>query len=626
MSGIEAAGLALAILPLIVSAAEHYEDCFHPFLQYKNFAREADFFRKLFGVQKVIFKNQCGILLQELVDHDAALAVLNGAHHLSHVSDELERRLDELLGESKEPCVSIIETIHDKLSDIESESQQLGATIEQERQVSSATMIFSLLSLLAKLFKKDTQSVGNKAWRSRVAKKLRFCFGSSSRLDQNLAALRSLNDDFVVLSQQITKSAVSQKQASKTLAEASFMEVKRYQTIRQASCQVYEALSKACTKHTEHHAQFCVEVQQEVAKGSHGSQLKFMMAFSPLNLVGSLQQDDRLWFVVNSIIGDNATDPKCETTENEHKIGLAQSLKRQIEPSQVAFTKKQKKSVRFHTSTPAPSLTAIPVPSSSTSFDSMRKDLCDYLRRCVRRPTHEGLCACLLENSGSCKNILYPLSTATCSQRRQATSLGQLISSVTEQGYNSKIPLFERVRLAKNLAIAVLQYHATPWLATAWRSEDVYFFGLESSSSMQTAPSLSSPHLNVKIRESDEQSSRASAFPPHEVARNALLFSLAVVLLEIAHSARLETMYRPVDHMSGQENSYTRFFAARRLAKFEYSTLGPRYHNVVERLVECDFGCGDDLANRQLQAAIHDEVVCPLEQLEQGLRKLYLGT
>ena len=77
--------------------------------------------------------------------------------------------------------------------------------------------------------------------------------------------------------------------------------------------------------------------------------------------------------------------------------------------------------------------------------------------------------------------------------------------------------------------------------------------------------------------------------------------------------------------MNGQENLYTEFLVARRLAKDEYSVLGPRYHKIVERLVECDFGCGDDLSSRQLQAAIHNEIVWPLDQLEQGLRKLCLG-
>ena len=135
MSGIEAAGLALAILPLIVSTTQRYEDCFRPFLKYKRFAKEADGFRKLFGVQKAIFRNQCGILLQELVAHDAAMAILNGARHLSGFESDLERQLNELFGESKEPCAAIMNAIHDKLSDMESESQQLETTIEQERQV-----------------------------------------------------------------------------------------------------------------------------------------------------------------------------------------------------------------------------------------------------------------------------------------------------------------------------------------------------------------------------------------------------------------------------------------------------------------------------------------------------------
>ena len=128
----EPAGLAVAILPLIVSAAQHYEDCFRPFLKYKRFAKEADAFRKRFSVQKAIFRNQCGILLQELVDHDTALAMLNG----SQSNHRLERQLDELLGESKQPCAAIIRAIRDKLSNMESESQQLETTIEQERQVS----------------------------------------------------------------------------------------------------------------------------------------------------------------------------------------------------------------------------------------------------------------------------------------------------------------------------------------------------------------------------------------------------------------------------------------------------------------------------------------------------------
>ena len=364
--------------------------------------------------------------------------------------------------------------------------------------------------------------------------------------------------------------------------------------------------------------------------GVCGTRLKFDIAFTHLNLVGSAQQDDLLWFVVKSTIGDDATKPDSEGTANENKNSLARTLQQQIEPAQAEISKKRKRTVRFQPSTPAPSpmscLGVNNIPNGLISYDGISKDLCDYLRRYARQPVHEGAHVCVLETSGSCKNLLYPSSTASRLQRRQATSLGQLIlSSAAEQGSNGKIPLFERVRLAKTLAIAVLQYHATPWLTSSWRSEDVYFFGLGNADSMQTAPALSSPHLNVKVKGPNEQLSRVSAFPPHTLARNTFLFSLAVVFLEIAHSSTLETLQRPVDLMNGQENLYTQFFVARRLAKYEYSVLGPRYHKIVERLVECDFGCGDDLSSRQLQAAIYNEVICPLEQLEQGLRKLCIG-
>lgn len=423
---------------------------------------------------------------------------------------------------------------------------------------------------------------------------------------------------------------MSQRRAPKSAAQFTPNELQRYQTIGQASCQVYEALSKACTKHTEHQALIRVEVEQELTHGNYGSRFKFDMAFTSPKSSSSAQQDDLLWFVINSIVGDEDTDRSVEDIADASKEDLVQSLKRQIEPSEAVAPKKQKKRFEFHASTPAPPpvpiLAAIPTPSSLDSFDSMRRDLCDYLRHHIRRPVSKDVWPCVLDNRGSCKNILYPSSTSSCMQLRQATSLGDLISSVAEQKNKGSIPLFERVRLAKILAIAVLQYHATPWLATSWRSENIYLIASENSSSSQPVHDLSSPHINVRIKDSNEQLQRVSASSPHELARNASLFSLAVVLLEIGHSARLETMYRPLDHMNDKENPYTQFFTARRLAKSEYSDLGPRYHKIVERLLECDFACGDDLGSRQLQAAVHNEVIRPLEQLEQGLSKLYLGT
>ncbi len=53
--------------------------------------------------------------------------------------------------------------------------------------------------------------------------------------------------------------------------------------------------------------------------------------------------------------------------------------------------------------------------------------------------------------------------------------------------------------------------------------------------------------------------------------------------------------------------------------------MGIKYHKIVEQLVECVFPCGDDLKNDQLQAAFLKDVICPLAELEEGLRKVHLA-
>ncbi|CAF9920614.1 MAG: hypothetical protein ALECFALPRED_001583 [Alectoria fallacina] len=611
MSGVETvAGLALGILPLLISAAEHYDDCLRPFIRYKNFAKEADRFRHLLGIQKTIFRNQCRILLEDIIEHDVASSMLNGpsgANHPSWSDVELEAQLSQLLGDSRDACIATVEMIKERLRDIEDESQDLEMTLHQDSQ--------------------DTADlVGSKTWRRRIAKKLRFSF-SKPRLDQTLCDLRSFNDDFRTLSTQTLEATSLQSKRQAVPPKKPYQEVERYQIIGQASRQVYEALGRACTKHTEHQAHFCVEVEQASIAGDHSARIKFNMAYTHLTLAGSADQSDLIWFVVDSTSGDTMKLGSIENPKDLHD-SLSQSLKRQIEPATGATQKKAKKSVRFQSAivTPTcmpPTLSTATIANAILSSDDMRKDFCDFIRRRLREPLQASECVGVLDNTDNCRNIVYPSSNKCCRQTRQAISLGQVILSVSKQQGVGGIPLYERLRLAKTLAIAVLQYHSTPWLRMSWRSEDVYFFDNELAS-VQDIPSLISPHLNVKVKGPCGQLSRAATFPYHNLARNPLLFSLGVVLLEIAYTSTLESLQSPIDLDHGRQSRYTEFFAARRLAKSAKTDMGTTYHKIIERLVECDFGCGTDLNDPQLQAAFHRDVICPLEKLEQKLREFHI--
>ena len=135
MSGVEVAGLALGFLPLLISAAEHYDKCLRPFIRYKDFAKEADRFQDSLRVQKGIFRNQCRILLEEIVEHDVASSMLDGRSGKDHPSwsdVELQEQLTRLLGESSDACITAIKLIKDRLGDIDTESQDLATAIDQD--------------------------------------------------------------------------------------------------------------------------------------------------------------------------------------------------------------------------------------------------------------------------------------------------------------------------------------------------------------------------------------------------------------------------------------------------------------------------------------------------------------
>ena len=136
MSGAETvAGLTLGVLPLLIAAAEHYDRCFRPFVRYRKIAKEADHFRVQLSIQKTIFRNQCRLLLEQIVDHDAASRMLKGPNDPSWRDAALDAKLTQLLGESREACVAVIEIIEQRLRHIQSESQELWTALDAECQV-----------------------------------------------------------------------------------------------------------------------------------------------------------------------------------------------------------------------------------------------------------------------------------------------------------------------------------------------------------------------------------------------------------------------------------------------------------------------------------------------------------
>ena len=627
MSGIEgAAGLALAILPLVLSAAKGYDNIMGPFLRYKRFAKEAKMYSRELDIQRTIFRNECRNLLEEIIEHDAASGMLDSLTREIWSDHQLEDRLVQQLGESKQACVSIIELIEERLQIIECENSDFSAIVEQERQVSNVAWRWTQLwggLLLTSPVKAMPKSLRPKGWRQSVGKKLCFSF-SKSRLDQNINALRTHNDDLRTICSHTRTRAAPVNNCQLKVSRASRKDVQKYQTIGKASQQVYEALGNACSKHSEHIALFRVEVEHLILNES-APQVKFSMAFTQMQLAGSTGSFNPIWFLVDSTLTDETATRSDKKDLNLDELG--RTLKRQFDADAGQIAGKSKKRVNFEIlgPEPVPSTPLIVASDAFSSEDCTKRDFCDSLRRCFREPRKANICVGILEKTDKGKHYVYPSPLTLDFQRRGPISLGQLIRSASRPALFGDIPVHERLGLAKTLAVAVLQYHSTPWLRLSWRSDDILFFGADETTQMQELPNLSAPHLSAKMKGPHGQLSCASTKQVQKMARNPIMFSLGVVLLEIAHAASLKSLRQDNDLTNGQEDPYTEFFTARRLAKSKRSVMGITYHNIVEQLVECVFPCGDDLNNDQLQAAFHSSIICPLAELEEGFRKFHLA-
>lgn len=128
-------GLALAIIPLIISAADHYEDCIQPFKRYRNFTSEAIKYQMSFGTQKTIFRNESRLLLENIVDPAVAGAMLLDSNHPDWNSRLHEEQFLTLLGESHEAYVATISQITENLNHVKNENEKLEKTFRLANEV-----------------------------------------------------------------------------------------------------------------------------------------------------------------------------------------------------------------------------------------------------------------------------------------------------------------------------------------------------------------------------------------------------------------------------------------------------------------------------------------------------------
>jgi len=283
---------------------------------------------------------------------------------------------------------------------------------------------------------------------------------------------------------------------------------------------------------------------------------------------------------------------------------------------------KAKQKVRFQMPEPLKRLNqrlSIPPQPSTPSFLNLCKNgkICHHLAKFhgLVLPADEAIG--YLDLSCGSKHLVYlkPQTNAilTKSAVSEMRTLQQVLAHNKTSDMEDELPLQHRLDLAHKLATAVLQFHATLWLPSVWDSQRIL---LSEDPPSDATDGIRAPELYAmaRINKPLPYHQPPSATPSQLVVRNQLLFSLGIVLLELAYQRPLASLTSDLDRINILPEDVP-YRTADRLANRVSAKLGANYAELVRKCVHCDFGSGFDLKQMRLQEAFYRSVVCELDNL-----------
>lgn len=193
------------------------------------------------------------------------------------------------------------------------------------------------------------------------------------------------------------------------------------------------------------------------------------------------------------------------------------------------------------------------------------------------------------------------------------------MSQIFGKSVESAMTVVDQLKLARNMVVAVLKFHSTPWLQQYFVADDFRFFEVDT----KLSSSLRTLHFSVDLiskgrTEPSESCMQGIDMPDTSEAlieevenarmqygiRNMTLWSLGAILLQIGRWSKISSLDDVV--------------IVRKLSS-QVPPLGPRYQQLTKKCLDCDFGYGDDLSKSRLQKALYENLVCELTEMIEGL-------
>lgn len=487
---------------------------------------------------------------------------------------------------------------------------------------------------------------------------------SSAKLEQDIKDLRSLNRELKSLTEDVISLQTKDSHAAPTTALHA-NELNRFELIQDASRELYDALNEACLDHTEHRARLGLKSAEDVYKdGEVAFLIEFCAADSDTIMLNQIPplSGQQVWITIRSTPkafrrksphnhspGTAITTPassvltKINNAINPPPCKRPKETDAQEQPIDGSKATKKRKVVRFATETipkilADPSVESISVTKAVVSQTAGHNTLSlqtttitaaqvkgDF---CIQIRSHCASQNFLLGDPEVCTHKVCSISERKTSMK--AVSLGQILDK-TKDVPSRKGPALtplSRIKLARVLAEALLQHHDSRWIPQKWKSSNIVFF-TDRPELRRGFSSVceSTPHLETIVATASATTEVGCKSACYSAIRHPLLARLAIILLEIAYQAPLHSI-----DSEREENEYATqlrpncedpdvqdYLLAKEHLKNCEHTLGVKYKRLVEKCLGCDFGCGDDMKDVELQKKYYKNVIVGLQEIEEGL-------
>ena len=599
MSGIEVAGIALAVFPIILDGISHFVEGIETVRRWRHYRIRLLSYADVIETQKVYYLDTLEGLLIDLVDSEDDMAHLMAEPGgMFWQKTEYARKLKQRLHRSYHV---FIKAMKDMLQNLSAMCRKLGIGTAGEVRLICCSRVH-----VAPAFE---------SWRLYHSVKLASLTPSCQILwDEYSVMERGMNRLKVTLSRNVYQGYIDAiDKANKDLRDITRQNVyleplrrsrkpKRpiadINLVRRHAASLYQMLiagtAWSCQCRENHLASLRLEPRPRPEEND-GSGGDFRYSFRIL-LARSKQPHS------------------VETTAEWQEIVIKPSAIRFSSPNSGTKVPRQSRKVQFVTHRgkqeviPGRSHSQSPLVQSTTAILDMCQALCSYAGY------DEPMGFLICDNDKDYQHYLYRADTLPI-EEPQSTSLSELLSERTWPSKTGRLSKRERLEIAVTLASSVLQLDGSPWLKSRWSSHDIYF---HQKWTQAPCPRYLHPYLAWKqcsIKSNMMSNTESLSFGSHLI-RSEVLFALGLTLGELCFGKTLELM-----KVSDEEEDSVEIAAAKtalKLIDLVYDEMGDTYGDVVRRCLLQPFDVRNmSLNNEEVQLRVYESIVVPLaEDLE----------